>query len=208
MMKKNLCAIILTGIMAVFSASAVMAAGTDTSTTSKSQAGQAQIEEKTGEKEKKKSESSTEKEEYPSFEADLIDDMEIVTPYYTFTTPVRWMGAYTIETLSNQTGMWLEIRYKDNSKEPYNGHLFSVLLTDKEDYTIIADHDLLGELLDKEGHAYHVVAVYPTDVQYSLENKDNYMAMSKEAEAVLDTLKAADGCSYTKVEKDTGEAAE
>ena len=217
MMKKSIFAIIMTGIMIVSGTSVAMAAGTPLFTGSKIQAEKAgaqagtgsetstKVQEKTSEAKKIEAENTTGDEDETSFSAQLIDDMEIVTPYYSLVTPVRWMGAYTLETISNQTGMWLEFRYKDNSEEPYNGHIFSILMTDKEDYKIIADHDLLGELQDEEGNVYHVVAVYPTDVQYSKANKDNYMAMFNEAEAVLETLKAAEGCTYTKVEKDSGE---
>ncbi len=176
MMKKNFFAMIITGIMVMLISSMVMASDTPLSTGSK--AGTTE----TGE---------------GSFSA----DMEINTPYYSLEIPDSWMGSFTIETVSNQTGMWLEFHYKDTSEQPYNGHLFSVLLTDKDDYTIIPDHDLLGELTDQEGNVYHVVSVYPTDVQYSKENKDSYMALFGEADAILDTLKAADGCSFTKAEE-------
>ena len=207
-MKKKILGMIITGIMVVFSVSTVMAAGASSSTDAKNGAGKTVTQDNTESEVSTKSESSTESNEYPAFSAQLVDDMEIITPYYSLVTPVRWMGAYTLETISNQTGMWLEFRYKDNSEEPYNGHIFSILMTDKEDYKIIADYDLLGELQDQDGNVYHVAAVYPTDVQYSKENKDNYMAMYNEAEAVLDTLKAAEGCTYTKTVKESGESTE
>ena len=207
-MKKNILGMIITGIMVVFCVSTVMAAGVNSSADAKNEAGKTVTQDNTESEVTTKSERSTESYEYPAFSAQLVDDMEIITPYYSLVTPVRWMGAYTLETISNQTGMWLEFRYKDNSEEPYNGHIFSILMTDKEDYKIIADHDLLGELQDQDGNVYHVVAVYPTDVQYSKENKDKYMAMFNEAEAVLDNLKAAEGCTYTKIEKESGESTE
>ncbi|MBR2527456.1 MAG: leucine-rich repeat domain-containing protein [Blautia sp.] len=138
-------------------------------------------------------------EEPDSFYADV----KIVTPYYSMTIPEKWLGSYTIETLSTVTGMWLKLFYKAELGD-YSGHLFSICLTDKDDYQVIADHRLLGDLTDPAGNVYHMVAVFPTDVQYSKEDHDSYMALSGEADAVLDTIEAAEGCSIRRTDGKEG----
>ena len=133
-------------------------------------------------------------EEREPFSAEIVDGLEVVTPYYSIELPVYWLDKYAIETVDNSTGMWLKLRYKKNGYAA--GHLFSIYLTDWEDYTKIAAYDLIGELEDEAGHSYHVIAVYPTDVQYDLEDRDRYKALSGDAETVLRTIEAADGYLY------------
>ncbi len=196
MMKKSIFTMAMAGIMAFSGSSMVMARSAPIMPDGNSQ----EIETTT--------ETATETKE-GDFTAEIIDDMEIVTPYYTITTPVRWMGAYNIETVDNETGMWLHINFKADKEKGGGGHLFSVLMTDDDKYKIMPSYDYLGELEDKEGHVYSVLGVYPTDVQFTKENKDNYMAMYNEKDGVLDTLKAADGCTFkgrTGITVDYGES--
>ena len=80
-------------------------------------------------------------------------------------------------------------------------HLFSILLTDKEDYKMIADHDLIGELTVPDGTIYYVVVSYPTDVQFSREEADSYLEMAREAENILNSIQAAEGCTYECLEQ-------
>ena len=135
-------------------------------------------------------------EEEDIFRVDILDGRRIITPYYSITVPACWRGYYTIETVANETGMWLKLFYRDENGG-YCGHLFSILLTDKEDYTMIADYELTGNLEDMNGSKYHVVAVYPTDVQFSRENRNDYRALSNDADIILDTIQPADGYTYT-----------
>lgn len=133
-------------------------------------------------------------DEADTFPVEIEDDGRITTPYYSITTPACWEGHYTVKTVSNETGMWLELFYEDH-RGNYSGHLFSILLTDKEDYRIIADYDLTGELENEAGDRYHIVAVYPTDVQFSRENRIDYTALSNDADLILDSIEPADGWS-------------
>lgn len=126
------------------------------------------------------------------FPVEIKDDGRITTPYYSITLPACWEGHYTVKTVSNETGMWLEFFYDDH-RGYSSGHLFSILLTDKEDYRDIADNELTGELENEEGIRYHIVVSYPTDVQYSRENRIDYMALSNDSDMILDTIEAADG---------------
>ena len=140
----------------------------------------------------------TETEEEDSFKVEILDGLTVITPYYSITLPDHWADAYTFETVANFTGKWLKLFHTDPRTGHTDGHLFSILLTKDEDYEIIPDHDLLGELEDTEENKYHVVAVFPTDVQYTREGRDAYMALFKDADTVLDSITATDGCWYKK----------
>ena len=125
-------------------------------------------------------------------------DVQLETPYYTITVPRSWLGSCTIDTVDNSTGKWVQLfRPGDFGAE----HLFSILLTDKEDYKVIADHDLIGELTDPTGTVYHVVVSYPTDVQFSREEQDSYREMFNEAESILQSIQPAEGCTYESYDK-------
>ena len=139
----------------------------------------------------------TETEE-DSFKVEIVDELTVVTPYYTITVPDHWEGAYTFMTVDNFTGKWLKLFHTDPHTGLADGHLFSILLTEDEEYEKIADFDLIGELEDSEGNEYHVIAVFPTDVQYTKEGRDAYMALFTNADTVLDSITAADGCVYEK----------
>ena len=139
----------------------------------------------------------TETEE-DSFKVEIIDELTVVTPYYTITVPDHWEDAYTFMTVDNFTGKWLKLFHTDPHTGLADGHLFSILLTEDEEYEKIADFDLIGELEDSEGNEYHVIAVFPTDVQYTREGRDAYMALFTNADTVLDSITAADGCVYEK----------
>lgn len=138
--------------------------------------------------------------EEDSFKVEIVDDLTVTTPYYIITVPDHWADSYTFETVDNFTGKWLKLFHTDPRTGFADGHLFSILLTEDEEYKKIADNDLLGELEDIDGNKYHVVAVFPTDVQYTKEGRNAYMALFKDAEDVLATITPAVGCEYDKTD--------
>lgn len=142
-------------------------------------------------------ETEIETEDASHFSVGLVDDMVIATPYYSITLPAEWMGAYTIKTVDNFTGMWLKIFFFHCDVNLDIGHLFSVLLTADKDYEKFPDYELMGELENEAGDVYHVVAVFPTDVQYNRENRDIYGAMFDRADEILGSFTAAEGWTYT-----------
>ena len=180
-MKMKIIAIALTAIMTV--SWAFTAEARNTSTAAKSTTGT----------ETETVQAETEEE---SFKVEIVDELTVVTPYYSITLPDHWEDKYTIETVNNFTGKWLKLFHTDPRTGFADGHLFSILLTVDEEYKKIADNDLIGELEDSEGNEYHVIAVFPTDVQYTREGRDDYMTLFKDADTVLDSITAADECVY------------
>lgn len=184
-MKMKILAIALTAIMAVSWTLPAGAKGTSASASG------------TTGTEKETVQTETEED---SFKVEIVDELTVVTPYYTITVPDHWEGAYTFMTVDNFTGKWLKLFHTDPHTGLSDGHLFSILLTEDEEYKKIADNDLLGELEDFDGNEYHVVAVFPTDVQYTKEDRNAYMALFKDAEDVLATITPAVGCEYDKTD--------
>lgn len=181
-MKKTILAIAMTGIIAAAGAAAfVVGAGFGTmeakAQTKETQAGTVeQVEE----------------------EDNFVVNVEIETPYYSVLVPVDWLGKISVRTVNNDSGMWLKLFRRDAMG--FDGHLFSILLTADEKYEIIPDYRLLGELDGADGVTYHVVSVFPTDVQFSREDQENYRAMFSLKDDILGSFEAAEGCVYRKAE--------
>ena len=216
-MKKSILALITASVMTLFSASVLMAGSLpepaemeDPITEMESRLSELEariarlearlmeLEAQPAEPEALPAETGTEKEEDKSFPHDIVDDTKIVTAYYSITVPESWRGAFTVISKRTINGLWMDLFSKEIYESEGYGHLFSIFLTGDEKYKDIADYELLGDLTDQEGTLHHVVAVFPTDVQYPRESKDSYSALSAEAENILGTFEAADGCVFVK----------
>ena len=134
-------------------------------------------------------------EDPDSFWAEIVDDTTLVTPYYSVSIPEGWAEGLSLETVDNESGKWVKLFYKFDNQD-FMGHLFSIVITQDDDYEKIADYDRLGALIDEDDNLYDVIAVYPTDVQCTKENLEIYGEMAREADNILNTIEAADGCRY------------
>ena len=134
-------------------------------------------------------------EDPDSFWAEIVDDTTLVTPYYSVSIPEGWAEGLSLETVDNESGKWVKLFYKFDNQD-FMGHLFSIVITQDDDYEKIADYDRLGALIDEDDNLYDVIAVYPTDVQCTKDNLEIYGEMAREADNILNTIEAADGCRY------------
>ena len=186
MMKKTILAIAMTGMIAAAGAAAIVVSAGFGTMEAKAQTtqtgGQVAAVEQTD----------------PVEEDHFVVNVEIKTPYYSVLVPADWLGKISVRTVNNDTGMWLRLFRRDATG--FDGHLFSILLTADEKYEIIPDYRLLGELDGADGVTYHVVSVFPTDVQFSREDQENYRAMFSLKDDILGRFEAAEGCVYRKVE--------
>ncbi len=198
-MRKNIFAITLAGIMTFSGASAVMAISAPVPVQTLKAVSQTEALSETEEIPKSGNLSETETEAYGLFDADIVDDTTILTPYYSITLPKSWADSFKAKTVSNTTGMWLEL-FLDDERNTMAGNLFDLCLVEDDSYKIIADHELIGDLEDQQGNRYHVVVSYPTDIQCSREIKDVYKEMCSDIETILDTLTPAEGFEYIKAE--------
>ena len=113
---------------------------------------------------------------------------------YTVTVPAYWEEYGLTE---KDTGM-LRFREKHSKEIGMGGHVFTLnVYENAEQYDPLPSWELLGTLTDTDGKTWHLVAIYPTDVQFDLEDAYIYMRMSRETPAVLETIQAGDGCTFT-----------
>ncbi len=122
----------------------------------------------------------------------------ISNPYFSLRLPDSWEYLAIVSQstgLIDQTANTLSF-YERTSYNTYGGHVFSLILWEESaDYTVLPQYELLGVLTDSAGSRWHLVIVYPTDVQFEPEAATIYSKMASAEERILQTLTPAPGCS-------------
>ena len=116
-----------------------------------------------------------------------------MTDYYSLTLPSQWLDrcAWVITRKDDGTDI-LKLYEKTAYEETGAGKLCSLMLFTDTAYKELPDYQLLGTLDTREG-AFCLVAVFPTDVQFTNETMDAYNGLYEELPAVLDTLCPREG---------------
>ncbi|MCI5593931.1 MAG: hypothetical protein PUG78_03930 [Eubacteriales bacterium] len=72
-----------------------------------------------------------------------------------------------------------------------------MLLPDSEDYTVFPSYDYLGMLKTPDGE-FNMIALYPTDVQFSEGTSAEYGEMTDDINRIIKTVKAVGGAEFVK----------
>lgn len=116
--------------------------------------------------------------------------------FFSVTTPAYWMQYCEIVTGSNS----ISFNEWDSKNAGYGGHVFTLsVFSSSEEYEYHPHSQLLGYLTDAEGYTWHLVALYPTDVQCAPEAAILYGKMCDARDAVIATISAAAGYAYNPV---------
>ena len=115
----------------------------------------------------------------------------IYTDYYRLKAPISWgnTGLSKITPLDN--GAYSLAIYEHDSYIDFGGGKLCTLMmvpTEDETYKDFPDYDLLCALDTPEG-SFYVVALFPTDVQFTEETMQDYNAMQEELMDVLYTIR-------------------
>lgn len=122
----------------------------------------------------------------------------VQTDYYTITLPAMWANECSTDTWHHEedTGYGLHVYHTASMNADMGGDLFTIdLYPEGTDYTFLPAYDYLGRLTTPTG-VFSVVVLYPTDVRFSEQTASSYRALEKDIPTVLDTLTAADGCTF------------
>lgn len=111
----------------------------------------------------------------------------IITDYFSLTLPHEWANTcvYTVTDLDGRT-YCVDI-YEDEAYWTFGGGKLCTLMllpTDDPSYKDFPDYQLLAALDTPEG-SFHVVALFPTDVQFTEETADTYSTMYEQLMDVL-----------------------
>lgn len=155
-----------------------------------------------GESDEKKEQTNIQNEEKKDTQSQIEleeekDDNIFETKYYSLTLPDEWEGLYYYQIRSTSNGEYaLNFYEKENYELREDGNLFGILLfLENEDYSYLPSYDVLGTLQSKK-HTYTVVVEYPSDVQFSEDNADVYLQLSKDVDEILQTFQANQGYTF------------
>lgn len=118
------------------------------------------------------------------------NSVEIIsTKYFNLKIPKDWEDKVIIDRYEDSEYSLFSISFSEkNDYHNYGGHLFTIMvepITDEEIY--YPSFDILGQI-KVSGKKYNVIALYPTDVQYSPQNEYVYSELYDQIDSVLDTI--------------------
>ena len=116
------------------------------------------------------------------------------TKYYTLTLPEGWIGKCVCDIHERDNGSYsMSVHESQAFFEFGGGTLFTLMmLPTEEDYTIFPDYQLIGALDTPDG-TFNLIALFPTDVQFTEASAADYTAMSENVMDVLYTIAPKDG---------------
>ena len=115
------------------------------------------------------------------------------TDYYTLNIPEEWIGKCICDIHERDDGSYtMSVHETNDYLLSGSGTLFTIMmLPTVEDYTVFPSYDLLGVLNTPHG-TYNLLVLFPTDVQFTEPNAQNYLAMYNSVQDVLVTLTFVD----------------
>lgn len=129
----------------------------------------------------------------PGEEVPVADVIEVTTKYFTVKLPAEWETRFAHEVADE---MHLSLYEAKSHEAEVGGWLVSVeLFATKEEYDFLPSYKLLGSISTDNGE-YDMVAIYPTDVQFSEENAEQYTNMSNQIEDILANIVLAEGVAF------------
>ena len=124
----------------------------------------------------------------------VVADGQLEMLYYTLTIPQEWRGRTCDEITENEDGSSIVSFYElGGYKTEFGGHLCSILLIPHgEDYSYYPSYEWIGVLETPEGE-FDIVALFPTDVQFSEDTKDTYNQLVQEVDQLLYSIRPNEG---------------
>lgn len=116
----------------------------------------------------------------------------VLTDYFSLTLPHDWANTCVYTTTYRDDGAYLVSLYEAGSYKEFGGGCLCtlMLLPTGEDYTIFPSYQFLGALNTPDS-TFNLVALFPTDVQFTPETMETYNRMASELPDVLSTLNPA-----------------
>ena len=125
-------------------------------------------------------------------EPDTSKESVIGTKYYSITLPQSWASACQYEIIPADNGQYtLELYERRSYTKLGAGKLCSLMLfpTDDDSYKDFPRYELLASL-DTGEDCFYVIALFPTDVQFTSDTMDRYYELADQLMSVLYTIQA------------------
>ena len=116
------------------------------------------------------------------------------TEYYTLTLPEYWIGKCVSDLHNRDDGSYsMSVHETQAFFEFGGGTLFTIMmLPTGEDYSIFPSYELIGALDTPHG-TFNLVALFPTDVQFTEATAQVYNQMNESVMDVLYSITAQNG---------------
>ena len=138
----------------------------------------------------------------PFLASGAVQTQRVETDLVSLTLPDGWLNRFLysyyerVEESGSRSLISLVFREQTGYLSFGGGHLFSLILLPEGAPIDYPQYEQLGTLTHGE-ESYTVLAVYPSDVQYTAETQAAYTAMREDIPAILSTLAPAEGAVFT-----------
>lgn len=121
----------------------------------------------------------------------------IETGFYTLSVPDEWSGHYRCTLTGDNTSSSMLTFYNTETEAVQgegSGFVCEVSISREIPWGVYyLDGDFLGQLTNKEnGDVFYASILYPTDVQYTPESEDAYMALYESRKSLADNIVFSD----------------
>ena len=117
--------------------------------------------------------------------------------WYTFMIPVDWDGLVEMEVIPDENGTYRTNVYSIKDREEGGGLLFSFQFYPEGADLSILPMTELGIVETKDGSRYHFVFAQPSDMQFAIDNVENYMAMQEQGMEIAYTVEFDEEYTFT-----------
>lgn len=126
---------------------------------------------------------------YTTGRGDLMDGL------FTVRLPESWRDKYIVEYDETDTTYGLSFYQKAAKDAGFGGWLFTLTSFPEDiDYSQYPQYELVGAIRSAGGFDEHLVAIYPSDVQFDEPQREQYTAMYADIPSILAGITVADGC--------------
>lgn len=124
---------------------------------------------------------------------------KVETDYFTVAVPASWSGKYDYETFKMDDGS-VEIKFYEHADRASvgGGLVFTLALyPDGVNYSYYPNYRTIGKLSSGSAN-YTLLAVYPTDIQYTEDNEELYLTMADGTDSIISSISPAENYELTR----------
>jgi len=119
--------------------------------------------------------------------------------WYTFMVPVDWEEQIEMEVLPDEHDAYTAKIYSIKDREEGGGLLFSLrFYPEGTDFSMLPSTEL-GIVETPDGVRYHFVLTQPSDMQFAIDNVENYMAMAEQVSQIGHTVEFKEPYLFTPI---------
>lgn len=119
--------------------------------------------------------------------------------YFSVTLPQSWMEKVSYDCYLGKEDGCYNVAFSQRAGQSvgHGGKLMTLMVLPEDyDYTVFPSYEFLGSLKVEGTGNFILVVLYPTDVQFSEGDEEEYRALFEETGAVIDSITLSSGVEY------------